>query len=122
MSRRKTLHIRAVMFDPTRPRNVHISRAGRLPTSHEHRVLLDQRSFLSPALPTMREHRHLELGGACVCPPHVCECASMDEVLRLPLQLAGERARRSGERSPSADEDSSKSGNESHQVTFHHAK
>lgn len=31
----------------------------------------------------------------------------MDEVLRVPLQLAGERARCSGERAPSADEDSS---------------
>lgn len=34
---RKMLHIRPVMFDPTRPRNVHIFRVGRLPTSHEHR-------------------------------------------------------------------------------------
>lgn len=73
-------------------------------------------------LPTMIERRHLKLGGACVCPPHVCECASMDEVLRLPLQLAGERARCSGGRGPSAEEDSSKSGNKSHQVTFYHAK
>lgn len=66
----------------------------------------------------MTERRHLELGGACICPPHGCECASMDEVLRLPLQLAGEHARCSGgERAPSADKDSSKSGNESHQVS-----
>lgn len=37
---------------------------------------------------TVIERYHLELVCVCVCLTHVCECASMGEVLMLPVQLS----------------------------------